>query len=425
MPDALTPLRQVYGLEPDARAETPEHSALQSLREVLDARPPLSPPADVLASVLARAAEPRDALTFESEPQAAALAPMLEALDRAPRPSPPASVLARVEARAAQALPSLAAVRQVYADGPAVPAGDAVEAAVLTQSRHAVEQSLAARPLAQPSPEGVEAVLARAAEAPLRDEVSAESAVESAVLAQSLRALDRLPRPSPSAESLAAVLAAAASRPARERAAAPAPSRHPARDRAPARSRRRSVGVWAGASVLALAVALAVMLLPSSTPEAEVAGPVALADQAAPAPVQADAAPPAMAAEPPAAFQTAPSGSSLAASAAIAGLVPVAERLATPPASRPAAPPPASSPASVSPSAAPVAAAQAPPSWEASDDVRALSLRLQELEDDALGWDEPAEAFGAPASALTSTPGVQAVGGIRARARMIDSNDQR
>lgn len=445
MSDALTPLRQVYGLEPSAGAETPEHEALQGLREVLDARPPQAPPAHVLDAVMARAAESPDALTFASDSQDAALSPVLEALDRLPRPAPPASVMAAVMSRAAQATDSLAAVRHVYEDAPAPATGTpaSVEAEVLHQSRHAIERSLMARPQAQPSPDVIEAILARAAEAQVQstiqtEEVPAQSATEAAVLAQSLRALERLPRPSPPAAALDAVLAAAAaavvpsSAPAVERArpAAPARDRAPARDSA--RTRRRPVGVWAGAAAAVMAVAVAVMMWPGGAVQSSDQAPVAVVEQAEPAPAATSAAPAPVASAPDLAPapSTAPSGSALAASAAIAGFVPVIERPAP---SRAPAPRPAA-PASVAPRAASVAARTtsapatppaATPSWEASDDVRALSLRLQELDDDALGWDEPAEAFGAPAaSSVTSTPGVQAVG-VRARARMIDPNDQR
>ena len=438
MSDALTPLRQVYGLEPDLRAETPEYEALRGLREVLDARPPQSPPPDVLEAVLARAAEPPDALTFASDAQAAALAPVLDALDRLPRPAPSASVIAAVEARAADAAGSLSAVRHVYAGAPAPAMGTpaSVEAEMLHQSREAIDRSHMSRPQAQPAPEVVDAILARAAEIQTQDEeIPAQSAVEAAVIAQSLQALDRLPRLGPSVAALDAVLAAAAIPPSappdadRQRPAAPA------RDRAPARARRRPVGVWAGASALVMAVAVAVMMWPGASVQTEAVASLAVADQAGAvesAPAAPSAPAPLRAADPVSQPETAPSGSALAAGAAIAGFVPVVP----PPAPRPAAPTPqptaasqAESAASVSRQAAsappPTASTGPPPSWEASDDVRALSLRLQELDDDALGWDTPAEAFGAPASALTATPGVQAVGAVRARARVIDSNDQR
>lgn len=439
MSDALTPIRQVYGLDPDAGTESPESRALHVMREVLDARPALSPSPAALTAVLARAAEPADALTYESEAQAAALAPVLDALDRLPRPRPDASVVAAIEARAAQAASSLAAVRHVYAGGQAPASGTAaaVEADVLHQSREAVERSISARPRPRPSSDAVEAVLARAAEARRQsDEIPAASPVEAAVLAQSLQALDRLPRHAPSAASLDAVLVAAATASSAPLAPVTDAAPAPAADRAPVRSRRRPVGVWAGASALALAALIAVAVLPRGAAEPDAAP---LADVAEAAPERAAETIPEVASapevmpsnpDPTPLVAVAPSGSGLAASAAISGFVPVAERAPQPRAAAPtpaAAREPVSSRPSTPPSVRPAlatAASPTAPAWEASDDVRALSLRLQELDDDALDWDEPVEAFGAPAArSLTSTPGLRSVGTAPARARMID-NDQ-
>ena len=436
MSDALTPLRQVYGLEPDARAGSPEHEALRGMREVLDAHPSPVPSPEVVAAVLARAAERPDALTFESERQAAALAPVLDALDRVPRPRPSQAVVAHVLARAAQSAASLDAVRHVYAEGPAPPAETpaAREVDMLSQSREAIQRAIAGRPRVQPSTAAVDAVLARAAEAVSDpDAIPVTSPVEAALIDQSLQALDRLPRLAPSAAARDAVLVAAATAsaalatPALGPADRPAaPGRTPARDRAPAVARRRPVGMWAGASALVLAALVAVAVLPRGAAEPE---PVAAAESIEEADDSPSLASPTPEASPEpvdevAAAPTAPSGSALVASAAIASYVPVVER----PTPAPAAPAPVASPtAPVRSSQAAAAAVPAPPSWEASDDVRALSLRLQELEDDALAWDEPAEAFGAPAArALTASPGLQSVrSGGPARARMIDTTDQR
>ncbi len=434
MSDALTPLRQVYGLEPASGPETPEHEGLRALRDALDAQPPLAPPADVLDAVLARAAEPRDVLAFESDAQAAALAPVLDALDRLPRPSPSDSVVAAIEARAAQAVGSLAAVRHVYEDAPAPAAGTraAVESDVLRQSRDAVERSLRSRPQARPSQSVVDAVLARAAEAQAQEEsITADSPVEEAVLAQSFQALDRLPRYAPSAAAMDAVMAAAAVPPVP--ATRPGRPAAPARDRAAAPVRRRPVGVWASAGALALAAVFALTLLPREAAAPEAPAALAVAEQTEPAP-QAPAESDAEAATPPpAAPAPTPFSSALAANQSAGGFTPAVERPSSGP-SAPAPPPARATPRVAPPtptvaSATPVAALAADaaplPTWEASDDVRALSLRLQELDTDDLAWDEPAEAFGARAASASGTPGVQAVGATRGRARMIDTNDQR
>ena len=442
MSDALTPLRQVYGLEPASGPETPEHDVLRTLRDALDARPALAPAAGALDAVLARAAESHDVLTFESEAQAAALAPVLDALDRLPRPAPSDAVIAAVEARAAESAGALAAVRHVYAGGGAPAAGTAaaVEAEVLHQSREAVERSLVSRPQARPAQSAVDAVLARAAQARRQsEEVPAESAVEDAVLAQSLQALDRLPRYSPSVAALDAVVAAAAVPPVLRASGPKTPASRPAapaRDRAAAPVRRRPVGVWAGAGVLALVAAFALTLLPRQAAAPEAPAPLAVAEQVEPASQAVAEADAEEATPPPADPAPTPFSSAIAAASATAGGAAVTERPGSGP-SAPAAPPARTATARpTAPQAAPVAAATptprsaapsstAPaPSWEASDDVRALSLRLQELDEDALAWDEPSEVFGTPAPSASGTPGVQAVGATRARARMIDT-DQR
>ena len=78
-------------------------------------------------------------------------------------------------------------------------------------------------------------------------------------------------------------------------------------------------------------------------------------------------------------------------------------RAARPPATRPADPSTALVAADVTP---------AEPTWDEPADVRVLSLRLQALSRTTadLGWDTPAEAFGAPAPGSgRSTPGLQSV----------------
>ena len=97
-------------------------------------------------------------------------------------------------------------------------------------------------------------------------------------------------------------------------------------------------------------------------------------------------------------------------------------------AQRAVSPPPAASPASRSVPEAealadgqprpggelatvPAAVSASVPAWDVDDDVRVLSLRLQELrrQNQGLVWDESAEAFGAPADAAGAAPGVQTV----------------
>ena len=476
MSDALTPLRHVYGVEPIGAAEAPggaghpEQEALRQLRALLDtwptpapsaqataavearaavvaaavsqtdaalaqafaSRPQPGPSSAVVDAVLARAAEPTgapDALPAGSPAEAALLDQSLRALDRLPASRPDAAVIAAIEARAAEASAALDAVRHVYLDAPAVAT---VEAEALRQSRAIVERALASRPQPRPSSEALDAVLARAAEA---SGVEAEPAlevplVEGAVLAQSLRALDRLPRPQPSAATLDAVRLVAATagtapvrddRPARSADRSPAP---PARRRAP-------VGVWAGAAGLLVAALAVLVVRPfgGTVEEAPVTAAavaevvdVAAPEPPAPTPVEeavADLAAPAPSAPSP----------GLAVAAPLPGLVQAAQRTVRPT-------PPPSAPAPEVAAAAPAPPSD-PPTWEASDDVRALSLRLQELDsDDALAWDDaPAEAFGVPAaSSAGAAPGIQAVRAgapavrpapARARLRLDSSSVQR
>jgi hypothetical protein len=381
-----------------------------ALAHAFAARPQPRPSEDAVAAVLARAAEPvgpaTDALPAASPVEAAVLGQSLQALDRLPTLRPDASVLAAIEAHAAEASSALAAVRSVYLDAPAA---DSVEAEALRQSRDAVERALASRPRPRPSEAAVAVVLARAAEAA---GVEAEPAVdvpavEGAVLAQSLRALDRLPRPRPAAATLDAVRLAAATAGTTRIADRPV-------DRAPALPTRRRVpvGVWAGAAGLLVAALATIVVLPFGGAESD--APVALATAeateapAAAEPVTRDA--PAVD-EPEAALDaTAPAaaGGGLAAASAIAGFVPAPAR-AEPPPQQPAA----STLQPVAAASRPAAAAAAPdpPSWEMSEDVRALSLRLQELgSEDDLAWDDvPAEACGQPTPSAGTAPGLQSV----------------
>ncbi|PAP76215.1 hypothetical protein BSZ37_07040 [Rubrivirga marina] len=397
-----------------------------ALGRAFAARPQPRPSDDAVAAVLARAAEVVGAepvaLSAESPVEAAVLDQSLQALDRLRSVRPDASVIAAVEARAAEASTALAAVRSLYLDAPAIAS---VEAEALRQSRAAVERAFAARPQPRPSAEAVDAVLARAAEAAgvEAEPTDTVAPVEAAVLAQSLRALDRLPRPRPAAATLDAVrLAAATVGAAPVRNDRPAPSV----DRAPARPprRRTPVGIWAGAAGLLVAALAAIVLLPLGGAESE--APMALATaEATEAPVSPLDASGSTPVEEPAADldATAPAGSG----GALAVVSPIAGLAAPPPVSagrpstaaesapqRGAQPLAATSLQPVAATSRPAAstAPSDPPSWEMSQDVRALSLRLQELgSEDDLAWDDvPAEAFGQPASpSAGSAPGLQSV----------------
>ena len=455
----LDAVRSVYG-EGD-RVESSEAVLLDQTREAVDrlfaARPQPRPDARVLDAVRARAAEAvaepvrtdRPALaplvvalggagapSVESE----TLAQSLDALGRLPRPAPSADAVGAVLAFAATAsADGLGAVRYVYEGGerPDAP----VEVALLEQTRHAVERALVARPQPRPEASAVDAVLARAADAtaaradeptvsdpalaPLAlayglplSAPSASGGVEGALLAQTSDALSRLRPARPDAAAVQNVLARAAS------ARRPAGAARPARaDRAAAPSGRRLPGpVWVSAATLLLAALTGVGVLfnlygPDGSPAT---GPVEVATTETPAvpeiatvgvAAEPDAARPAAdpsaVPEPVAAVQAAPAPS--------ARLVAARQPVAPPSAAR-TAPPPPETPT---------------PAWEVGEDVRALSLRLEELDRsiEGLAWDEPAEVFGRPAepSALTSTPGVRAVraGAAPARARITPADSSR
>ncbi|WP_412060885.1 hypothetical protein [Rubrivirga sp. IMCC45206] len=397
--------------------------AFAALAPALTARQ--SPSAAAVAAVLARAAEPAgEPLTADSPVEAAVLDQSLAALDQLPRTRPEAETLAAVLAFAAQPSDPLAAVRGVYLGETAAPS---VEGRVLEQSREIVERAFAALPQPRPTADAVAAVLARAAEPTDATALDARSPIEVAVLAQSLLALDRLPRPRPAAASLDAVrlAAATASAPAAAPVAAPVPAPPATAPAVPNAFLQNRFGAWAGGAALVLAALAAVVVLPQGGPAdaettvvAAVAEPAPVVEEAAPAPPEADAAEP-VAADP------LPRPSSAGTASAASGLFAAAERVvprpapAPPPAARPdarATTPPTAFAAASTPSAraaTPRAAGAAPvPSWEASDDVRALSLRLQDLDDaDALAWDAaPAEAFGRPAGTVRgATLGLQSV----------------
>ena len=443
MPHPLAPLRHVYDVEPptpagDAAspADPVETALLGEMRRVLDARPREAPSRSAVEAVLDRAAA-RSA----AHP---ALDAVGRALDAQPKASPSDAALEAVLARAAAASLPAQSVRDAYAaTGPL-----AGEAEVLRQSRLVLDRAVALHPRPRPSSDVESRILARAAEASavvpddapsdlaLRPVAAAyglatEPGVEAALLASTSDALQRLPRRQPDAATLDAVLAQAAL--ASASPAAPPAARAPAADRAaaPLASRRRRRGVWAGSAALLAAVVIAFLMVPTGPPSIEaesVAEPADLAAADAPAPAPAPAP-----AEPEADAAAAPPAPALAAAVPAPRVVqrtaprgPSAPEFTPVQASRPAAPS-ASPTARSAPEAATLAAERAPapasvPAWDVDDDVRLLSLRLQELrrQNEGLAWDESAEAFGAPAGAAGATPGVQVVreGAAPARAQI-------
>ena len=442
--DALFPLRLAYGVQVPgsdaagaargaaARTEAALLAQTRTAIEAAVAGADRQPPSDVLAAVLTRAAEASDA----------ALAP-------------------------------LGAVRSLYN----LPAGAVhpAEAALLSQSRAAVESTFGARTLA-PSAAALAAITARAAEAtrfspaadaavavpalaplavayglPLSAEMGAPSASETALLVQTRALLDGRPAAAgPSEAAIAAVLARAASfaapvTPVIERAAA-AP---PAADRSPVHAARRvrRAGAWASAAAVAVALVFALMPRPAGAPEltpaaeeqlvASALSPDVSTSDAAPAaaPTEEETTPEALVADPSpllAVVPPPPAPAVAAAPRAIApdpspaaapAVAPVADTRRAPatprtPALQPPPPDVPARPAPVSRTADPtttLASADATPSaegaWEAPANVRVLSLRLQALGRGTadLGWDAPAEAFGAPAASALSTPGLRSV----------------
>lgn len=457
MSDALTPLRRAYGVE--APVGLPLAGADRT-----------GPPGAGGPSGDDAPSPAETALLLQTR---TAVAATVAAQNRQPDLAVVAAILAEAARTSAEALAPFAAVRTLYGlprtrsgGEPATSSGTVAETALLAQSRMAVEH--AARPH-RPSDAVVSAVLARAADAsrmapapdsavtspalaplavayglPLAAAARVPASVETALLVQTRSLLDTAPASAgPSEAAVAAVLARAAARPT-PRAAAEQPSLVAA-DRSPIRAARsaRRVGAWASGAVLA--VALVVVLLPRSAgaPEAPTVGsslagvrPVPsveradnAADSGAPAasPV-ADLIAAAPTSAPVQALAAAPDPSVLAASPAFTPLDvqgPAAPR----PSIRvpsPAPPPPvparaeaplpssraALSQAPTTALASTAVSAEADKSWDAPDDVRVLSLRLQELRrgNAGLGWDASAEAFGAPTTGPTgATPGLRNV----------------
>lgn len=397
--DPLAAVRHVYD-RADAPSVPAEVAFLRTTAEAVDRAVRLGaerPAPSVIEAVLARAAEAsalpaEPALPAEGLVEGIVLAQTLGALDRlrAERPSTSAVARVRAYAEAASAPDALAAVRHLYADGPAL--SGSVEVAVLRQSSEAVDRALRARPQPRPHAEAVAAVLARAAEAsslPSEAALVGEGPVEAVVLAQSLAALNRLPVERPTPASVEPVLARAASSTSR-------PTRRSS-DRAPSRpARRPRTGVWAGVGGLLMAVVVAVVALPSVP---STSGPLPEAVTGI-APVVADAE---AASEPSGALaESEPAAAAPAAGPTLVALggppVPVTER------ERPVQ----TGAVAEAPSTGdvPPARRSPPPAWDAGDDVRALSIRLQELNRGAQGldWDTPVETLEAPSLEDRSSP---------------------
>ncbi|MDT7855080.1 hypothetical protein RQM47_00325 [Rubrivirga sp. S365] len=456
---ASAAVRSAYDEGPEAGGAV-EAAVLRQSREALDravaARPRPRPDAAAVDAVLARAAEAsfqaavpaqvaadRPALAplavalggaGASSAESALLAQSLDALDRTPRHRPSAAAVdAVLAAAAASSSAGLDAVRSVYEGGAAPDAP--VELALLSQSREVIDRALRARPQPRPSEAAVAAVLARAAEAsaeradeptvsdpalaplalayglPLAVEAPAGGA-ELALLDGTQAALDRLRPARPDAAAIEAVLARAASATRRPAPRADRPAARPERRRLPSR-------VWAGGAALVLSALTAVAvfsgvlssgeqtLAPAASAVVAASGGAASGPELAAVGVEEEAEPP-----------TAPPSAPAVAAPQLAA---VAAPQAAPPRPAPAA-------ARRAPAARP--AAETPP-WEASEDVRALSLRLEELDrsSDGLAWDEPAEAFGRPGGSpgLTSMPGLQSVraGAPPARARIAPTDSSR
>ncbi len=490
MTDALLPLRCAYGAEVPGEpaapppAGTPGHaewSLLAQMRDLLSRWPAAAPAADALegtrldalratlpaprahgpsptavAAVEAYAAEATLGAVRRTYGESTGAAPGVpvpateaallgqsrDVLERAPRPAPSDAVLAAVLARAAEARrrpadppvaePSLAAVAAVYGlEASAAP--DPVEAAVLGGMRDA----LVLTPRAVPSAEAVAAVLARAAEAV----------------------------PSPAVAVPTAAPSGLTGAPARR----PAPGRRAA---APPRAAEHRLGRWAGATALLGAAVVALLVggpavfngLPGlgsdAAPVAETAAVVAVptpaesldptssADEAFDAPTQAlspdDFAGALAEADTPGA--PAPRGPSATAPRAVPPAAPSAPVAAARAEPRPSAPAASTVRLAVAeraladvavppPPPPPPAARPAPPreatTWDASGDLRTISLRVSALRrtTGTADWERvPAEAFGAPRAPVTmsATPGVQAVraGAAPTRARVLpDTTD--
>lgn len=277
MSDALTPLRRAYGVE------VPGASAAGAAAE-----PGAGGHAEAVLLAQTRTAVEATVAAQDRQPGAAALD----------------AVLAEAARASSAALAPLAAVRALYKE-PTDAAANAVEAAILSQSRAAIEQAIDASP-ARPPSSVLGAILAEAAAAtarapqpdagveapalaplaiayglPLAAGASPDS-VETQLLVQSRRLLDDRPVPAgPSDAAIAAVLARAASfgtppvavRPAAAPPAIETPVAAPAADRTPVQAARsyRRVGAWTTAAALAVALVVAFLPRTAGAPEVPVA----------------------------------------------------------------------------------------------------------------------------------------------------------
>ena len=438
MSDALTPLRHAYGVE--------------------------APGAPAPGAAVEPGAGGHAEAALLAQTRAAVEAAVV-AQDRQPPVATLDAVLAEADRASAAALAPLAAVRALYGE-PATAGADPVEAALLAQTRAAVEQTVDARP-SRPASSTLDAILAAAAAATARaprPDVAvdvpalaplavtyglplaagaAPDTAETQLLVQTRRLLDDRPvAAGPSAAAVAAVLARAASfgtPPAVE-----TPVAQPVGDRAPVRAARsyRRIGAWTSAA--AVAVALIVALLPRTAKAPEAPAGTQAADVVATLTPETSGATPDAATETPEAQVALPAESFAALPPApappAASPAPDARQIATPQPegakALPAAPPPApaatprrdatlrSAPArpaapraeadpTTALASADVTPTAADDAWDAPADVRVLSLRLQALGRGTTGlaWDTPAEAFGAPATSTVgrATPGFQSV----------------
>ncbi|MEO0559948.1 MAG: hypothetical protein AAF170_17405 [Bacteroidota bacterium] len=447
MSHPLASLRHVYDVEPPTGSagdpptagDPVETELLRGMRRVLDARPSFSPSESAAQAVLDEAiaasstAQPLYAAYASTSPltgEAEVLRQSRTLLDRAiashPPPRPSSDVEALILARAAEASSvardaapdaiELAPIAAAY--GLATSTG--VEAALLASTRDALDRL----PTRQPDASALDAVRA-----------------EAAFVATTRDALDRLPTHQPDASTLEAILAQAALASAPHEAS---PAQTTAPDRAaaaPSDRRRRMGGIWIGSAALMAVVLIGVFAFPFGETgvdtESALADAAPVAAQSEPAPSDADAgavelaeevtpnaSAPFAAASPARVVQrSAPRGPSAS------ELTPVrAERGATNDFTASSLPSvPSEADAASFEEAVPASATQAGeggavPQWDVSDDVRLLSLRLQELrrQNEGLAWDEPAEAFGAPVATESVQPGIQAVreGAAPARAQV-------
>ena len=459
--EALAPLAAVRALYGELAGSAPEGEAalLAQSRLVVEQAFDVhgqSPSDAAVAAVLARASEatrltPRPDATVEVP----ALAPLAMAYGL-----PVSGTADRTETEL------LVQMRALLDAAPSAVASEAAVAAVLDRASEATRLApVPDAPVEAPSL----APLAIAYGLPLAASAGGLAPAETALLVQTRALLDAAPAAdSPSEAVVAAVLARAASpAQAAPRPEAPRPAERAA-DREPIRAARthRRVGAWTSAAVAALA--LVFVLLPRSaeapeTPGTSVAALTAAPDPSqgttadAPRPVDAEANPSAPVAGEIAAAT--PNASSFAASAAP---VPAPRGAPSGPVPSTVAPPPGVSRAEAPRDAvaAPVGRAaassaprtverRAPPpvadettafvsaagtgrsattatpseSWDAPDDVRVLSMRLQELRRDnaGLAWDTPTETFGAPTTRAAASSVLRSVRETvpAARARLV------